>query len=191
MSNFRFDASLFNRPFEEVFDLPEADPDTPLDFKSFLGLNVYDALELEGGSYTIYNPDGSTDEVEFEGMTLETVIINISQRKNIVRTKVAGRDGRVKEYIGLDDFDVFAYGAIFHPGSKFPEDDLRRLEAIINAPTSIRANSRLLDIFGISHVVVQSYNLQPEQGFNNMQPITIRMASDTPILLDITQTTEL
>lgn len=191
MSTFQFNGELILRPFGDVVQLEGMEDDQPLDLKSLLGLPIYDALEIEAGSYTLYNPDGSTQTVDFDGMILDKGIINLSQRKNIVKTRVAGRDGTVKEYIGLDDYDVYFYGFITDPGIKFPIEELRILEGILNAPTALRVSSRVLDLFGIDSIVVQAYNLNPDPGFNNRQPITIRALSDTPINLDLSQTTEL
>lgn len=174
----------------EVMNLPEHNiPES--DRLSYLNTPIFGALEILPGSYTQYNADGTTELIEYEGIVLETVIVNISQRKNIVTTEVTGLDGTVKEYISKGDFQLWAYGAIVGQGQQYPEEKVRTLAAILESPEAVEIRSELLQLFGIDQMVIQAYQLNPKEGFLNTQPFNIRALSDTDIILDLDQTTTL
>ncbi len=87
---------------------------------SLLGTNVYSNLIFDAGSY---EKDGKT--TNFNSIQLDTVLINISQSKNIVTTALQGRNGTVKEYISDGDYVIQVSGMITSNVvimlSRFPE----------------------------------------------------------------------
>lgn len=173
-----------------VIDLPEHSLNEAEAY-SYLNTPIFGALEILPGSYSIYNPDGSTEIVEYEGMVLDTILLSVTQRKNIVTTEVPGLNGSIKEYISNSDFDVWGYGSLVGRSQEFPVEDLRKLEAIIASPEAIEVRHPLLDIFGIDKIVITAHHFRPREGFENLVPYNLQALSDRDIVLDLDQVTEL
>lgn len=173
-----------------IIDLPEHTLNEAEAF-SYLNTPIFGALEILPGSYSIYHPDGTTEIRQYEGMILETVLVSVTQRKNIVTTQVPGLDGSIKEYISKSDFDVWAYGSLVGRTQAFPEEELRTLEAILASPETLEVRHPLLEIFGINQIVLTDYQIRPREGFQNLVPYNLQALSDRDIILDLDQVTEL
>ena len=78
--------------------------------KSFLGKPIIEPLKFLGGNYQTRR-DGETVNVPYEGMTLPaSTFIEINQTKHIVKTKIAGRSGTIKEHISDGDYIIRVKG---------------------------------------------------------------------------------
>lgn len=157
------------------------------DQKSYLNTPVFSNL--------IFEPDPTTGNVQkytdvdgvektFQGLRIDTVLFQVGKQKTIVKTSVQGFNGTVKEYTSDGDFDISVTGSIVSENpNEYPEQDVQKLIAILSAPIALEITSEFLAFFGITNVVVESYSLKQQQGFQNVQPFTIRMLSDKPIEL--------
>lgn len=156
-------------------------PDQP-DFYSPLGLPVYGSLIL--GSNDPNNPkkneftgvDGKT--YNYETITLSIAVITVNMVKEIIKTGVTGRPGKIKEYIALDDFDITIQSVFTAPAGKAPKSDVNTLHALAIAAVPIPVTSYFLNQFGIYHIVIESATYPQEQGGYSWQDITIRACSD-------------
>jgi hypothetical protein len=158
--------------------------DEPLYYSSFLGTPVYADISFKGQSYTDAN--GKTKTIQ--DLSIETVIITVNQHKNIVRTPVQGRDGTVKEYIGMGDFDITIQGILASSNNVYPTADVQTLQAIVNAPIPIAVTSRWLNQMGVFNIVVDSYSFPQTEGGYSQQAFSINAISDMPVQLVIQQT---
>ena len=151
--------------------------------KAFLnGSPVVDSLEIPSGKYTVYDESGSY-EVDFEGITIPTVIFDVSQRKNIVKTQVQGRNGTVKEYVSDGDYNISIRGVLAsNLNGVRPEEDIETLANICQVPEQIEVISQFLEYFGISTIVIESFSFPSERGFDNIQPFVINAISDEPLI---------
>lgn len=156
--------------------IPQVTPAERL-YTSKLNTPVYFDFSFNDGSYT----DDANNEVQIEGMTFETVLMTVEQAKNIVTTQISGRDGTVKEYIGLDDFKITIQGLITGDNGQYPEAEVKSLLSILNAAVPIDVTSRFLTYFNITSVVVADYSLPQVEGSNSMQPFAITLLSDNSI----------
>jgi hypothetical protein len=148
--------------------------------QSMLGTPVFSNMEIKDGSWIDSNGAINT----YQGINIDTVLMTVSQSKNIVTTPVQGRDGTVKEYISDGDYSIEVQGVLVSPnGNTYPEEDVNKLTQILRAKEPIRIISEFLDYFGVSDVVVTDYSFPQVQGFRNQQTFTISMLSDTPIEL--------
>lgn len=119
-------------------------------------------------------------------ITIDTVLIDISQTKNIVKTIVQGRKGTVKEYISLGDYQVTIRGAIVGKDMwKYPQSDVALLKRILEIEKEIKCISEYLQIFGIYNLAVESYRFPQREGFQNMQLFEITASQDEPIELKV------
>ena len=155
---------------------------------SSLGTPVFAKLNLKGGSYK----DAKGNMIDFpssakENLRMDTVLIEVSQRKNIVKTQLQGRDGTVKEYISDGDFDIVIRGIIVSEQPyDYPNDEVQTLFSFLKAKSHIEtAGTNFLDFFGIDRIVVEDYSFPQREGFWNSQAFEIRAVSDVDYDLKI------
>lgn len=99
--------------------------------------------------------------------------------KNIVTTRHVAKGrirGSIKERWTLDDYTVSIEGIFIGKGQQYPEDDVARLRRCCEAAQVI-ATSPLLELFGISRLVIQSWEIPHTVGKAN-QSYKIQAISD-------------
>jgi len=161
-------------------------PDRPL-YYSELGTPVMSDLTL-GDRVNLSNNawvDGAGREQRFEPVTLATVLVTVMQSKSIITTQVQGRNGTVKEYIGLGDFDVTINGIIVGRNGVYPREQVRRLKQLLDAPVPVVVSSWYLQNLDIDTVVIKDYEIGQQEGEYSMQRFTINALSDTPFELKL------
>jgi hypothetical protein len=160
---------------------------------SLSGLPVMCWLKFVGGTYVDLN--GNT--VVIPDVTLETVVLTVTQHKNIKKTRITGRNiGSVKEHIGMDDFDVeirailTADAPVNESVQKMPQDgvypreNMSELWRVLSAPISIPIECWYLQMFGIENLVIDdSPTFQQIEGEYSMQRIVIPCVSDYPLII--------
>lgn len=159
--------------------IPQGPANDPFLYLSPLGTPVVADITLVGGTYT----DENGRSVTFNSITLATVLITVSQPKRIVKTEIQGRNGTVKEYIGMDDFQITINGILTGPNGIYPVEDMTDLREIFKAPITLPVISRYLQLLEIFNIVVQDYTLDQEPGGISKQNFTINAISDLPIEL--------
>lgn len=177
-----FTLSLFDflgtRPPE--FEPIEGETQNEAYATSFLGTPVFDLLEIQAGTYR-----EREQLVQFEGISLSTVLITVMQRKNIVSTPITGRAGTIKQYMGLGDYEISIRGGVFSEDNSFPEELLNTLITVCEAPVSLKVSSRFLNLFDIQEMVIKNYNFNQRQGHENNQIFEIGGLSNAPVELSI------
>jgi len=134
--------------------------------KSALGTPVFSDLKLSDGE----------DE-----LTMETLLIDVSMRKNIVTTTVQGRPGTVKEYISGGDYQVRLRGSIVRTGKlEYPYAEVRTLLKLLSQPVVLEAVGEYLRLFDVYSLVVSDYNFAQNEGRQNTQTFEINCISDQP-----------
>lgn len=156
-----------------------ADPEL---YKSALGTPIVTDVTLKGATYT--NQAGQ--KITFDDVVLQTVLVNVSQGKRIITTEIQGRDGTVKEYIGMDDYQVAINGIITGPNGHFPIDEVNALHQLCKAPIPIVVISRYLQNLDIFNLVIKDFAYDQEAGGYSKQNFSINAMSDVPIELQIT-----
>lgn len=143
------------------------------DLTSWLGTPVF-------GEVTLENQDRSLS------ITLDTVLIELNQSKNIVRTEVAGRNGTVKEFVSLGDYYIVLKGGVFNQDPEsYPTDQVNTLIELLNADEALYISSDFLQLFGVYNYVISTYNMGQRAGAMNSQLFEVRGYSDEPIELTI------
>lgn len=151
-----------------VNQMNSAGDDTQL--VSYLGTPVFADLILKTGDAD-------------EGLQLLTVLIEVSQSKNIVTTAVQGLSGTVKEYISDGDYQLNIKGALVNQFSEYPLDDAQKLVELFQFQNALQCVSPFLQLFGIYNLVVTDYRLPQQEGFQNVQLFECNAISDKPIEL--------
>jgi hypothetical protein len=173
---------LFNIPKtvrivnESDFEVPQGTPGDKEIGKSQLGTPVFCNLEFLSESYET-QPGFQTDT---PNLKLEAVLVTVVQPKRIIKTAIDGRDGNVKEYIGMDDYQVQINGVITGSNGVYPADEVARLKRIIDAPVPIGVASRYLNNLGINLIVIENCEWLQEAGSYSYQAFSISCVSDIP-----------
>lgn len=154
-------------------------PDQKL-YLSALGTPVVINLIFDSVAYTDMN---TGRKMVTQLLQFDAVLCTLSQAKKIVKTEIQGRDGTVKEYIGLDDYQVTINGIIAGTNGNYPFSAVQYLKQMLDAPVSVPVVSTFLNNLGIYNLVVEDYSIPQEAGGYSKQDFTINAISDSPIEL--------
>lgn len=169
-----------NNPYDGK--IPQGvDPDPAL-YLSPLGTPVVADIVFQGGAYT---DDKTGRLITFQTVTLATILVTVTQPKRIIRTEIQGENGSVKEYIGMDDFQVSINGIIAGTNGSYPFQEVAALHDILRAPITIPVVSSYLQLFDIFNLVITDYAFDQEPGGYSKQMFTINAISDKPVELII------
>jgi len=147
-----------------------------------LGTPVFDDITFPAGDYI--NSDGNT--VSYQSVSIQSAGVIVSQAKNIIKTKISGRNGTVKEYNSLDDYHIRINAKMTELLNIFPADQLSAWMEIAEVRSNVPVVSKLLNqYFGIDKVVVESFDVAPIQGSLNELDINISLLSDEDIDLNM------
>lgn len=152
------------------------------DKQSWLGTPVYDLLRIPAFSYT----DNNGQQVNIgAAIDFETVLLEVSQTKNIVTTAVQGRNGTVKEYISEGDYQISITGVIsskFNNVAPFESDItyVNSVFAMLKANVAIPVACNFLDMFQINSMVVLDYKFNQIEGARNTIGFSMNCLSDEP-----------
>jgi len=165
---------LFNIPTREIEEAIGT---------SELGTPIYDYLHLREGSYTALN-----DEViQYEGLILETVLIEVNLPRRITKTEVQGRNGDVKEYISNGDHVINVRGMITTKENVFPLEKVRLFRKLMQVPQQLSITSQLLnEVFGIDDIVIDgSPTISQIEGTRNQVEFSFQALSDEALDIEV------
>lgn len=152
-------------------------------FVSKLGTPVYSNVIFNAGQ--AFSNDGHIIAV-WDDFKIDDVLLQVSQSKKIVTTEIQGRDGTVKEYIGLDDFQVQITGRLNGKYGVNPKEDAKQLKEILDAGQPLAITNWWLQNLGITDIVIQSYNFDQTEGEYSTQYFSINAISDKVVEATIT-----
>lgn len=151
---------ILNKPSYGLLELGNTDPHVQ---------NGNQYTGIDGNSYT------------FQNIVFGVAIVDAKQTKNIIKTKITGRDGEIKEYIGMNDWVITINSVIDMPADQAPLPFLQAFLLMLTAPVTIPVKNYYLNAIGISHVVIEDIELGQAEGRYSSQPITITCSSDIPL----------
>jgi hypothetical protein len=141
--------------------------DVPKVADSYLGTPVFDNIVLD---------------IDDNNLRIDTVLIDVSQTKNIVKTAIQGLSGTIKEYIADGDYEISIKGIIVNESNEYPTADISSLLEICKKNENIRVTSNFLQLFGIDDIIIESYTLKQDE-FSNTQQFELSCVSDKPVEL--------
>jgi len=159
----------------------------PVDTTNRVGIPEYDDMEV---------PDERTDTelMSMLGTPLfmpcklgdiwlpNEPLITISGRNEIIKTKLTGIKGTVKEYIAMDDYSIKIQGLIINEASDdYPEDQVRQIRALCESKEAVKISNRLLTLFDIHQVTILDWDFIAVEGHQNCQAYQIACLSDWPV----------
>lgn len=162
---------------------PPEPSDSPLpEYLSMLGTFVYSSFQFLRTSGTSFDNSLNVGEVKKDSgvfLTIDTVLISVSQSKNIAKTPILGRNGTIKEYISEGDYYIDIRGMIVteHP-LQYPREQVSLLNELLSLPKAIPVASDFLNIFGIDTIAVEYFMISEKLGSRNEVPFEIQAVSD-------------
>jgi hypothetical protein len=143
-------------------------------FISKLGTVVYSNIIFNAG--VILDENGVADNwLDFR---IDDVLLSVSQSKKIVTTEIQGRDGTVKEYIGLDDYQIQINGRLNGNYNQNPKELTRQLKIILSAGQPLEITSWYLQNLDITDIVIKDFNFAQTEGEYSTQYFSINALSD-------------
>lgn len=151
--------------------------------RSVLGTPVWDTFQLRvPGKALAYTGDTDPWTLQLPDATL----IEFTRAKRIVMTQVQGRDGSIKELVGMDDWTITVKSvAMNYEVLDYPHAYIDRLLAFLEHPGALEVISPHFNDKGIYSVVVESFRLPQVEGYPSMAPIELQLRSDTATELQI------
>jgi hypothetical protein len=216
LAQIKFD---INKAFKEVFGVYNQ---TPLFATARqgqgqgIGLENYpDAELLEGGEQSfsqltyqadfVENMHGAVlvDRFQVQASAFGTynlspyTIMELTRAKNIVKTPMLGRNGTVKEFISLDDWQVTFKGFLINDqDDSMPHAEVARLlevfgvnEQLLLVSEAVRQyfqrTTPLAQGEALEFIVIEEVRLPALEGFSNVQPFEIVAVSDNPVEIEL------
>jgi hypothetical protein len=189
-----FGLQALRKKFYSVKINAEEEDENASDLTTYLGTPVFSNIELIPG--TVTNKDGAQinygnirqeQNPNQDTFRMDTVLIDVSQEKQIIKTNIQGVSGTVKEYISKGDYQIKVRGALVEEnGRRYPEEQVSQLREYLEVEASIGIASRFLnDIFGVNEIVVEGFSFPQVEGFQNTQFFEFSAISDDPIELTV------
>lgn len=119
---------------------------------------------------------------------IDTVLFSVTQTKNIIKTPISGRDGTIKEYIGMGDYNINVKGVIAGGRGRYPVEAVDNLLEFLNYNQSIKIYSKYLnERFNIDEIVITDFDIAQDEGGYSQQKFEFNALSDYPVEILIQQ----
>ncbi len=152
---------------------------SPIQRVSSLGTAIFSDLNfspfLDGNTQNYMDP-------------IDTALFTVRQNKNVVVTNINGRDGSIKEYVGMSDYNINIKGVICGRNGHYPKELVQDLITFCKYGQSLGIVSMYLnDIFGIQEVLITNFDLPQMEGGYSYQKFEIDCLSDKPVEILISE----
>jgi hypothetical protein len=164
---------------KENYKIPQPNytQDAAVSISATLGTIVLSDLTFHSQTYQ----DDLGNSFTFPDIVLQTVLLSVNQSKNIVKTQIQGRNGSIKEYISLGDYMVTINAIICGPNGVYPKSDMKDLITMLNCNQAISVTSWYLMQFGIFSIVIETYDINQDEGQYSRQTVSISASSDREV----------
>lgn len=165
-------------PRTERMALEQSFIDDDTEATSWFGLPVFDTVMFEPLEYT--DEDGNDVNLDVP-LRLDVAVIEINQAKNIVKTPRAGKNGTIKEFMGLGDYNITIRGwLVSEIATDHPEQTTKEFYQFCKAPKEIKVSSVFLSYFDIYTIVIESFTVRQMEGTRNIFEYEITASDETP-----------
>jgi hypothetical protein len=143
--------------------------ESPIKRKSALGTPIFSDLQF-------------SDAGGLKHIPVDVALYDVRQAKNIVRTSINGRDGQIKQYLGLDDYEITVRGVIAGANGVYPWDAVKNLADFFRYEQSLGIVSKYLnEIFDIQEIVVKNFSFEQPEGSQSYQKFEALLWSEKPV----------
>jgi hypothetical protein len=173
----------FYKVNESVVSEENTDFDNDGTIGNMLGMPVFDSITFKNPNNQIQNfvNGGEGQGANSSDLVLITALITASKNKNIVVTKIQGRNGTVKEYVSDDDYTISIKGVLVGKYANVrPVDEIKKLENLCDSPLEVDIVSNFLADLNVLTVVITSHSKTQREGMRNVIDFEIQCLSETP-----------
>jgi len=141
-----------------------------------LTLGNTDPHKVNGNQYT------GVDNVSytFSNIVLPIALVEMSQKSIVGKTRISGREGSIKQYLNLDDWDIKINAVITNPADQAPVDFMTALYKMKRAAVEMPVTNYFLNAFGVTYIVIEDINPVQEEGQYAKLALTISACSSIP-----------
>lgn len=131
--------------------------------------------------------DGSVKEdgAETPRIIFPVVLIEASRSKIIEVTTIEGKNGSIKEFSSLSDYDVSLKGIFVGNDGNYPSQQVQNLARLESCPVAINISNTFLGYMGVKKLIVKRINWRSMQGYENLQAFELECISDKDVELII------
>lgn len=118
---------------------------------------------------------------------MPNAVISMSQSKVIIKTPLVGRNGTVKEFIAMDDFQIDVIIVLVGDNNEYPEKEIEQIEQLWRVNEAVEIISAITDMWlpVDSKVVLTDLIIDPVGEYENVQVISLKLISDINFELEI------
>lgn len=99
-----------------------------------------------------------------------TALVTITSDKNLISTRVQGRDYSRKELVSNGDIKFNVTGQITSGKPElYPTDEMQKFIKVMQYKGIVQVNNQVLDQFGIKYIVITDFSITPKQGYKSLQ----------------------
>jgi len=142
-----------------------------------LGTPVFDDVTFPRFGFYVTKIENGNEEtvfIETSELKLQAVKLFISREKEIIKTKVQGREGTIEEYFASGDIKILMSGSFAELFNNMPYDQLKIFSLIEQSPDPAPVICRLLnDVFDITYLNIHKFDVSTIPGSTNMVEISI------------------
>lgn len=124
---------------------------------------------------------------EADDIVITSAVCSVNLMKSVVMTALAGRDGTVKELISANDYEINVVFHVMSDTDEYPEEGMRKLQALVRENCSLYVDSAFLRLFDIDRVAVLSMDVE-QATWGNAQEVSMRLVSDDDYEVEVMQT---
>lgn len=142
-----------------------------------LGLPVYDTVTFDEFSYD--RVDGTSEVVL--ATKYVNVLIEVSRPKNIVETKIQGREKEVNEYLSGGNYFISIKGSLVgQDANKPPLTEKAKLIKYSDVPVEIPVSSDFLLEFGIKSLIIREATFKQVEATRNVIEFHLDCKDEVP-----------
>lgn len=149
-----------------------------------LGIPLKTPITVYQNIFDPSSPSGWT-RTSFQSDTLvwyDTVaLVSVDSDKNLILTRVQGRDYSRKELVSNGDVSFSVSGTICsnYP-DVYPEEEVQKFIQVMQYKGVVEVNNQVLDQWGISKMLIKDFHLSPREGYKSTQQYTFSAVGIQP-----------
>jgi hypothetical protein len=131
--------------------------------------------------------------LRLDGLELPNLIVEVSGRKNVISTKIAGKDDVVNEIVSFEMWAVKLRGYVIGPTTGtpdsefgyFPYTELKKQVKLFRKNQALQVECEYFRLLDIHYLILTDVNFPDMAGYDNVFAYEFNAISDKPVELVI------